>query len=1239
MQLKKWQWAGAIGFTSLGLIAAPAQAQIQGDGTLQTQVNGSFTAPCTGTCFITNGSNPGGGNNLFHSFRQFSLPSRDFAEFVTTPTIKNVIVRVTGQGSGFISNINGTIQTSNPANFFLLNPNGIVFGSNARIFIGGSFLATTAEKIRFQDGTVFDTRDPAPLLTISIPSGLQMGQIPGNIQAQRTQLLAGILDNFGDFTLVGGNISLDNVDILTQGKRVEIGAAAALSTVQLNPNDNLRFSEGSERGDIALTNGTQIIVNSDRGGYLSIIGHNINLLNSSLYAGVSGGVGLPENQAGNLTLDASDTIRIGQASQVFNLVYDTGNGSAGNIDISTGSLFVTGRSFISASVGGTGSAGNLTINARDTVSLDGSGVFSIIFPGRVGQAKDIRINAGTLLIKNGAQVSASTLGRGDAGDVIINVQHHIVLNGVSANGELPSFIRSSVGDRSREGRNAIGQGGDIQINTGSLTVANGAYVGTFVYGTGNAGNITINAREQVTFDGFSSDDSFVSKATSELFGSGRGGNIFISTGALAVSNFAQLSARTLGIGNAGDITINARDFVDISSSGRVSSDVGLISKGDGGGIQIVTGTFDMTGDAFLTTRTSGSGNAGSVIINARDRVALTGNETTIDSSVRRTGNGEGGDIRISTKILELSDGAQVIAPTLGIGNAGDIVINASDRVSLNGSDTDNFSNTAIFSTVGSNPITNAQGRGGNVQISTNVLDVFNAQLATGTYGIGDAGDIIINARDRATFSGDGTIIASRVEDTGRGKGGDIRVTANTVEVLNDADLNASTLGTGDSGNIVIEARDRVLFDSGNAFSVARGATENSTGKGGDVRISTNKLEILNGALLSSSTVSAGDAGDVRISTNTLDIFNNAEVSSSASRGNGNAGDVVVEARDRVLIDNANISSRVDESSSGKGGAIQVGTGTLELFNNASLDASTSGGGIAGSLFLEARNRLVIGDSSIQVFSDSSSRAGDITITAPIVLLTQGLITAESAEVDGGNINLNVKDILLLRNGSTISTTAGTAQAGGDGGNITINTPGGFIVGVSRENSDITANAFTGSGGRVNITAQGIYGLQFRPKLTEFSDITASSEFGVSGIVAINTLGIDPNRGLVNLPATLADASNRITQRCPQRGSAQAAGTFYITGRGGLPVRPGDLPLSAYPTGEVRNVEETGFRRRSTEVMERFQQRSQPDVLIAEANAIAQDASGKIWLVVGQTSPHVPVISWVPILGCQDGSKN
>ncbi len=198
-----------------------AVAQVTPDGTLGTRVNGSLTSPCTGVCIITDGITRGG--NLFHSLNQFSLPNNDVATFLTIPTIQNVIVRITGLGEPFISNINGTIQTSSSINFFLLNPNGIVFGPGVRLNIGGSFLATTASSMHFQDGTQFKTTAPTPLLTVSAPIGLEFTEVPKNIRMQSSSLSAEQNSNFSNFALVGGDILLNDTSIQTTNNRVELG--------------------------------------------------------------------------------------------------------------------------------------------------------------------------------------------------------------------------------------------------------------------------------------------------------------------------------------------------------------------------------------------------------------------------------------------------------------------------------------------------------------------------------------------------------------------------------------------------------------------------------------------------------------------------------------------------------------------------------------------------------------------------------------------------------------------------------------------------------------------------------------------------------------------------------------------------------------------------------------------------------------------------------------------------------
>jgi large exoprotein involved in heme utilization and adhesion len=217
-------------------------------------------------------------------------------------------------------------------------------------------------------------------------------------------------------------------------------------------------------------------------------------------------------------------------------------------------------------------------------------------------------------------------------------------------------------------------------------------------------------------------------------------------------------------------------------------------------------------------------------------------------------------------------------------------------------------------------------------------------------------------------------------------------------------------------------------------------------------------------------------------------------------------------------------------------------------------------------------------------------------------------------------------LLLLRQNSQISTTAGALQSGGDGGNITINSA--FIVAIPKEDSDITANAFKGRGGNTNITATGIYGIEFRPRPTFLSDITASSEFGVDGIVDISTLEINPSYGLVELPTTLVDQTSQIAQVCL---ASNRESRFTVIGRGGLPQSPtevispdmvqddlGTSVVSNPPTHESVNPSLTSPRKQ-----------------LVEAQGWVVDDNGVVTLIAAAptVTPHSPTL--VPA-SCQSG---
>ena len=244
--------------------------------------------------------------------------------------------------------------------------------------------------------------------------------------------------------------------------------------------------------------------------------------------------------------------------------------------------------------------------------------------------------------------------------------------------------------------------------------------------------------------------------------------------------------------------------------------------------------------------------------------------------------------------------------------------------------------------------------------------------------------------------------------------------------------------------------------------------------------------------------------------------------------------------------------------SGTGGSITIDTANLTMQDRAVITVGSFDSGAAGNLDITSDVIRISGGGRL-IATTTSDGGGNIILTADTLALDGGSITASSDSGDGGNLTFNLGNLLLLRNQSLISTEAGTARAGGNGGDITLNLPNGFIVAVPIENSDIRANAFEGDGGSVNVTARSLIGIEFRPDVldTPLSDITASSRFGNSGTVTINELAPDIAQDDGTLPTETAPTA--LAQGCRAQGSQ--AGSFVVTGRGGLPTNPTD-PLTA-----------------------------------------------------------------------------
>ncbi len=731
------------------LIPLTAKAQISADGTTSTTVdqNGDdFT--------IEKGDRLG--DNLFHSFDEFSVPTGGEAAFNNASDIANIFSRVTGSN---ISNIDGVISANGTANLFLINPNGIIFGENARLNLGGSFFASTADSLLFEGNREFSASNPQapPLLEVSIPIGLNFRDNPGNIvnrsfARNSTGDFAGLEVLPGkNLTLAGGNISFEAGNTTARGGRIELGGISAAGIVGINEDGSLNFPEDVERADINLSNFADVNVSGTGEGSITINARNLNLEagefgRSLIRGGISADSTSANAQAEDITINATDNVTVDD-SLITNQVSSGAVGNAGDVTIDTDSLSLTNGGQVAANTFGRGNAGLVEISANDTIIIDGedsdgipSGVTSAVaLEEALGNAGGVTITTSSLNLTNGGRVDASTLGQGNAGSVNITASDTITIDGEDLGGIL-SGATSAVASE------AVGNAGGVTITTGSLTLTNGGRIVAGTSGEGNGGSVNITASDTIIFDGEGLSGSN-SGATSAVVSGAEGdaGDVTITTGSLSLTNGGRVDASTGGQGNAGSVNITASDTItfdgedlDGAPSGAVSQ-VKSEAEGDAGGVTIATGSLTLTNGGFVSASTSSRGNAGSVEITASD-ITIDGKTSKgvpseTSSAVNREAEGNAGGVTIDTGSLSLTNGGRVIADTFGRGNAGSVQITASDTITIDGK----FS-SGDKSNVSSSLNSKAEGNAGGVTINTSSLSLTNGGVVTAsTSGRGNAG--------------------------------------------------------------------------------------------------------------------------------------------------------------------------------------------------------------------------------------------------------------------------------------------------------------------------------------------------------------------------------------------------------------------------------------------------------------------------------------------------------------------
>ncbi|WP_051041562.1 filamentous hemagglutinin N-terminal domain-containing protein [Oscillatoria nigro-viridis] len=730
------------------------------------------------------------GVNLFHSLREFNIREGRGAYFENPSGIANIFTRVTG---GNPSNILGTLGVLGNSNLFLINPKGIIFGPNARLDLRGSFIGSTADSVVFNNGVEFSSTNPqtSPLLTVNIPVGLRFRDNPGAIVNQSTAL--------GKVNLPASPVPIPISDRV--GLAVEPGQTLALIG-----------------GDIQL-----------QGGNLTASGGQI-LLGSVASPGLVNFALTPaEQQPANLTVNY-DNIQ-----------------NFGNIQISNGSLINT------SGIGG----GRIELKGGN-VALSGARIYALTLGNIDGRGIDI--TAQKLRVENGTQFSTLTLGDGAGGDINFRAADSVEMSGLGVEGYQQVAIKYLVSGTTDpfdplmmlfNASAGSGSGGDITIDTGRLLFNNGVVGSGIAFGGGNGGNLIIRANT------FEMVGSGINSGTAKE-SSGAGGSISVDVEKLIMRDGSILGTTSYSSGPSGNINIKAAESVELSNSGPTTvvstgiSTLSIASNGRAGNINVDTKRLTLSGGSAFTLGTGvlvgrflfsqEGGSAGNLTVRATESVEISGISQLLSSGIQNASaltsgtlsSSRGGDIRIDTPSLTVRDGGIVSTSSLGVGDVGNITVNA-DRIEVSGSGNNGLFVSTIDASVGkifgTNP--NATANAGSLHLKADRLIV----------------------RDGATVT---------VQATGTGRAGNINIVANSIDLDNKARIDGTTV-SGTGANINLQARDIQLRRNSQI------TTDAGTSDGGNININSNILLALPQEN-SDITANARTAGGGRVNIDVPNVF-------------------------------------------------------------------------------------------------------------------------------------------------------------------------------------------------------------------------------------------------------------------------------------------------------------------------------------------------------------------------------
>ena len=421
-----------------------------------------------------------------------------------------------------------------------------------------------------------------------------------------------------------------------------------------------------------------------------------------------------------------------------------------------------------------------------------------------------------------------------------------------------------------------------------------------------------------------------------------------------------------------------------------------------------------------------------------------------------------GDVFIRARDLQMTD-AEIRAMTISLEPAGDVDVELTGELSIH--QTGPFT-SGIFAGSGLEqvyreeppvspswtefPFPEQRPRGDNKVVRSFTGNDLEVPVSIRYFTKGPAGNISVEAREVSLHGG------SRLSATSffGGDPGNVEVVADgRVSILGaDAAGRQSAIfsngqGGSGAGEVSIQAEELVL-DRGIIVTEARNAPGEPSGRGGDIVIEVDRLEITGNGRIDSSTRGAGDGGDITVVARESIFISGGEQEVPGQERQfsgitaiaqdipedpalpgqiGAGGSIEISSASLTLADRAEISARADETSAG-GGSVVIHAGEIELRGESLVATSAEGDAFAGDVDIES-DLLRIRDSAVSAsVSGGTGGGGNIDIESGALVLDSGQILTTGEEGPGGNIRI-VSDVLIASPDSVVSARSDSSVDG------------------------------------------------------------------------------------------------------------------------------------------------------------------------------------------------------------------